>query len=202
MNVLLGLFVAFTAAARAGEAPPYPATLVGALTPELGFGGQSSVGGHGVGRVLIHGRRLSADVAGSEGYQALRQMHVGSIFVGGRVHLGSLGYTRLGFYHQHEATLEVLVANPVSVIAGVAEGIDHRSGVQAAVGFDRPWDRVTDDPAWARIGNGLELSLAAFPDDQGPHLYAGLSLVSSVRVGPRRAPTGTPAVGPAVEPRP
>lgn len=185
------LAVLLAARLLAAEAPPYPATLVGALVPELGVGGDTSLGVHGVGRVLVHGRRLSADVAGGEGYAGLRQVHLGSIFVGARLPLGALGYTRLGFYHQHEATLAVLRDQPVGVLAGVAEGIDHRSGVQLAVGFDRPWDLVTEDAAWGRIGNGLELAVSAFPDDQGPHLYVGLALTSSVRVGPRRGPAAT-----------
>ncbi|MBK9647670.1 MAG: hypothetical protein IPO67_21325 [Deltaproteobacteria bacterium] len=172
--------------AAAAEPSAYPVTLMGGLSVQGAAVGGMSLGGVGTGRVIIHGKKLSLDFAGGEGVANQELRHVGAVFVGARKPFGPDLYGRFGFYHQHETPWEDFVSSPVGTIAAVDDHIFHRSGAQLAVGWLRPWDvAMTDDP-WRRVMSGVELSVAALPDDSGPKVIVGFEVSAGFGVGERR----------------
>ncbi|MCK6524299.1 hypothetical protein L6R49_23080 [Myxococcota bacterium] len=172
--------------AAAAEPSAYPVTLMGGLSAQGAWVGGTSFGGVGTGRVIIHGKKLSLDFAGGEGVSNEELRHVGVVFVGARRSFGPDLYGRFGFYHQHETPWADFVASPFGTLTAVDDHIAHRSGAQLAVGWLRPWDvAMTDDP-WRRVMSGVELSVAALPDDSGPKLTVGVELSAGFGVGERR----------------
>ncbi|MCB9763417.1 MAG: hypothetical protein H6739_26860 [Alphaproteobacteria bacterium] len=177
------LLTAFTGLALAAAPPPYPATLVGALSVT---GGPDSLGSIGTGRALIHFAPVSLDLAGGEGYLGLSPRHVGSVFVGARRYLPVGLYARGGFYHQHETDWQRFLSDPGPILAGVGDGINHRSGLQIAFGYEYAWARIIPDGFYGRLRSGVELSVAIMPDQRGPWIYASLDFTNGIDVGRRR----------------
>lgn len=155
----------------AGGAPAAPAYAEGV-----------SSGGHVLGRAQLQVGRWAGDLAVREGLYAGDLRSVGSLFAGVRLRVGDSPWSlRGGFAHHHEVADEVLVADPVAAVAGTAEGIRHRSGLEVGAAWRAPLPFGEPD----RFGVSVEPGVAWLPDDGGPVVYGFLDVVFTVDVGPR-----------------
>lgn len=159
--------------------------LGGGLGSPSPFGGGAPSGvGHGVGRLVFHGQRVSLELGGREGLASEDSRSWGGLFVGPRFELGHALHARVGFAHHHEVELELARAHPLEAALGSLDGIRHRSGLEAGLGLTVPVEeRMLGD----RLAVGLDLSALAFPDEHGPRTYAFLELNVGLGFGPRRA---------------
>jgi hypothetical protein len=111
-------------------------------------------------------------VQGQEGYAIVDQRMLTLVSIGGQV-WGRIGptrpYGRLGFLHQHEESLSVVVDDVGGAIFGVGDGIRHRFGGEVGVGLDVPFFEREKVVLYAAI----EGSAKIFPDELGPKVYAG-----------------------------
>jgi hypothetical protein len=177
--------IALLSLAFAGDMNPFPVTLSGGLVYHYAEGH----GGTGMGRMLIHNRNgLALDVAGGEGAAAGPGRHLGTVHIGGRYHFAHNAYVRGGFHHMHETTFDDLVAAPGATLAGQGENIVHRSGAQLAVGGQYHWvDLIPNVEFFRRLDTGVDLSAAYMPASEGPGLYIGVEVWSSINVGRERS---------------
>lgn len=142
----------------------------------------TSVGGHALGRVLLQGRRFSADVAAREGWYSGPSRSMGGLFFGARWTPPGPAYARAGFAHHHEVPEARFLAAPGRAILGTSEGIEHRSGLEVGGGL---WAPVPGDLAVLdRFGWGLDASAGWLPGAL-PVAYGYLDLVVTLDVGPR-----------------
>lgn len=77
-------------------------------------------------------------------------------------------YARIAFAHQHEEPVHLVKHNPAHALLGIAHGIHHRGGGEAALGLELPIFRAQELEAFAAI----EASAVLFVGD-GPGVYAG-----------------------------
>jgi hypothetical protein len=185
MTPPISLFLAVAPAAGAAPEAADPAdrpNLV-RLVGGIGMGaGSGSVGGHALGRVLLQGRRFSADVAAREGWYGGPSRSLGGLFFGARWTPPGPAYVRGGFAHHHEVPEAQFLASPATAILGTSEGIDHRSGVELGAGL---WAPVPVDlDILERFGWGLDLSGGWLPGSE-PVAYGYLDLNVTIDVGPR-----------------
>jgi hypothetical protein len=174
------------ALSSAQAAPPTerPVTLVGGV-----YGGMAAPeGGAGkaVGRLLLHFDPVTLEGAGAEGWGWKESREIGSILLGARVYKGPT-YARLGFHHHHETAQDDFLADYASVLAGIGDNINHRSGVQAGVGFAHEWGKtIPGDNFFERWSTGIDLSVSWFPGSEGPPAYVGLEINQALHVGKKR----------------
>ena len=89
---------------------------------------------------------------------------------------------------RHETTFDDLVAAPGATLAGQGENIVHRSGAQLAVGGQYHWvDLIPNVEFFRRLDTGVDLSAAYMPASEGPGLYIGVEVWSSINVGRERS---------------
>jgi hypothetical protein len=180
------LLCALTALAFAGG-DGRPATLAAGLGAAAGpaMASGTSVGGYGVARVVLWPQHthLGIEFGGAEGYAANDGRTLGHITIGARWAGDRPPYVRAGLVHHHETPIDVALDNPFGAMLGSAVGIRHRTGIEAAFGVDVP---IVQDYLDQRVGLELELSVSAFPDTQGPPIYAILEQTWSFDVGKRR----------------
>lgn len=169
--------------ALAGSPTDFPVTLVG------GVGGYYGApdGGTGLanGMLLVHFDRFTFQAGGGEGWGGPPSRHIGHVFVGGRIYQQRT-YLRVGFLHHHETLEDIFVENWSGVLTGGAEGIDHRSGVEVAVGGEYQWGDLIDNAFFERVQNGLDLSVGWLPMSTGPAVYVGLEFSTGIHVGNKR----------------
>jgi hypothetical protein len=144
--------------------------------------GPGSVGGHALGRVLVQGRRFSADVAAREGWYAGPSRSMGGLFFGARWTPAGPAYLRGGFAHHHEVPEAQFLASPGKALLGTSEGIEHRSGLELGGGL---WAPVPGEVGFLeRFGWGVDLSGGWLPGAE-PVAYGFLDLNVTVDLGPR-----------------
>lgn len=177
--------LAFSLLSAALAQPPTDraATLVGGVaglygTPDTGAGTTT-------GRLLVHFPRLSFDGAAGEGWGGGPSRHLGWIFLGARVY-SQKTYLRVGFHHHHETPQDAFVAEPFPVLFGIGEDINHRSGVQAGVGYEYQWGELIQVPFFERWHTGVDLAVSWLPLSEGPPLYIGLEINQGLHVGKKR----------------
>lgn len=156
-------------------APERPISLV------AGFGGTAGLapgsgGGQGMGRLLVNFGSVSLDAGAREGFHSPEPRLVGNVGFGVRGWLPG-GWIRGGFAHNHEIGVDAFLDDPVGGLFGVARGIDHRTGLEAAAGLHRPLQALPELELFA------EASAMVFPDDRGPVVYALLEVGAWVSVG-------------------
>ncbi len=152
---------------------------VGAVGGPAGITGAPSVGGGVLGGITFHRDRVAFDAAARELYATEDSRILGALFFGARFTPAGAAHLRLGFAHNHETPLDVFAANPIGATFGSAEGIRHRSGVELGAGSSLPIGTMFGD----RMALEVDLGLSWLPGDQGPPLYALLSLGGSIGVG-------------------
>jgi len=173
----VGLFLTTVAAPRGARA--------GAVEMELGAGAaastwQGDAAGYGTLRGAYRFARFARlDVGSWNGRGRVDDRHLGMLILGASFWLpvGPVRpYARAAAVHQHEEPETSRRADPTGSAFGVADGIRHRGGAQAALGLDVPvmvkgWTR-------SRLLFGAEVAVTRFPDQRGPELYvfAGGSL--------------------------
>lgn len=118
---------------------------------------QHQRGPHVYGRVVVDGPRLGVEAGAREGALGVGDdlvqggladsdgSFVGAISVLGRVPVGPV-VLRAGLAHHHETPAPVVVADPGGALAGVSDGIHHRSGFEAGVEGVLPASRLLADP--------------------------------------------------------
>ncbi len=135
----------------------------------------------GTARVAGNLRPLTIELAGSEGWMTGDSRQVGNFQLGLRRYLYRGTYLRLALSHNHEIPEAVLLEEPFAALSGSADGIDHRSGVEAGTGWTwtLPWE-----PLKRRLGVKHDLSVAWFPGGEGVHVYGGFEWGLTVNLGP------------------
>jgi hypothetical protein len=175
--------------ATEATAAPYEhrVTLVGGVA---GLGSAPSVGGGVDGRVWLAGQRAALEVGMREQYATGEDRMVGAIFAGARVSVGEGPFAwRLGFAHNHETPIDVVLEEPVQSTLGTAEGIVHRSGAEVGLA----WSRAVTPALLAgselgeRLGVNADLGVAGFPDKGGPQVYAYGGVHLTVGLGPAQS---------------
>ncbi len=78
-------------------------------------------------------------------------------------------FARVSACHQHEETVDLLRAEPVGALAGVANGLHHRTGFEGGVGLEVALLREGPSEIFASI----EGTNIWFFDSNGPHFYWG-----------------------------
>ena len=141
-----------------------------------------------LGRITLHGERVALEAGAREALASEDDRMVGAIFFGARFTPPSPLHLRVGFAHNHETPMAVVQAQPVASTLGTAEGIRHRTGLEAGIGVSGLLPQAAPLPAWfwGRSGVAADLSLGVLPDHNGPHVYAYLDLTGTLAVGPRR----------------
>jgi len=182
------LILAMVAAALAGPAD-YRLMAVGGLGGGAGtvspYGDAPSGVGYGVGRLLFVRDRWAFELAAREGLASADARDIGGIYAGARFPLGDTWHLRAGFAHHHEVELSLAAAHPLEASLGSLSGIRHRTGGELGVGFVLPFqERMLAD----RPGVGMDLSLVAFPDQNGPLLYGFIDASVSIGLAKRRSP--------------
>jgi hypothetical protein len=177
----------FCALAAAEEPAPAdkvvaPEVLVG-VGPGFGGGEGGTVGASaGVIGVWFPTNRVGVQALVREGYWAADPRFVGQIGFAPRWRASRSVDAWLGFVHHHETPIAVVEDNPVGSIAGVAEGIHHRSGADLAVSYGFPLEQPGKTQAVGRF----DLSTSIFPDAGGPLIYGQLWLTLSLEVAELR----------------
>ncbi len=162
-------------------ATDHPIALVAEAGGGVGVGADTSGGGLVGGRVVLQFRKIGVDLAAREGLFGNDLRTTGEIFAGVRRGIGEEETIiwRLGFAHCHETPIDVFNAAPVGSITGVAEGIDHRSGGQAALSWWSPEIPLVG----RRISLGLDLAVSGYPDPLGPPVYVVLTNTVALGLG-------------------
>lgn len=143
-------------------------------------GAPDSVGALGAGYLSVRlTNALYMDVGGRLGLLAGPFREVTGINVAGRARFGEHVFGRFGLVHQHETPWADYVASPISHTIGSGDGIGHRSGLDAGLGWQWTLPAVSTSAA--------HVSVAAigswFPDDHGPHLYGILETLLTIDLG-------------------
>lgn len=151
------------------------------------YGGETGLGGFGVGRLLFRpqlGERvpLAVDIGARTGLLAGDLREVTQIAAGLRWEPG-LPYLRAGLIHAHETPWAILKEQPIQSIAGTAQGIRHRSGLELALGLH---PTLVFNESDGRFGAFVEIAAVVLPDDTGPPVYGQLDLGLSVGLGRAR----------------
>ena len=162
--------------ARGGVAgpwrPPFVVSATGSFAAVPGEGGLGGYGGLWLGTRVVPW--LAPEIGIREGAagpetRLLTDISIGARFLApaGRGHLGF----RIAFAHQHEMAWERARHQLPAAVAGAADGMAHRSGVELGgslegpvPGRDTPWRR--------RLRPFVGASVLLFPDDNGPRAYA------------------------------
>jgi hypothetical protein len=116
---------------------------------------------------------VSLDALTRLGYASVDQRVLTYISLGGTLwgHIGKVQpYLRLALVHQHEESRAAIDQDPHGALFGVGNGIRHRGGYAASVGFMMPFQRVRRLGEWYV---GLDAWSTYFPDNRGPAIYAG-----------------------------
>jgi len=187
MILLLSMLSMLSSGVAHAESTPYPyrVTLLGG---PAGLAGPPSLGGGVEGRAWLAGERGAIEVGARELYTSEDERMVGAIFAGARVAIGELPlYWRLGFAHNHETPMNLVLESPVGAVAGTLEGIRHRSGAEVGLAWSRlVTPALLDGSALGdRLGVNADLGFAAFPDDKGPHFYVYGGAQLTVGLGER-----------------
>ena len=166
--------------AQAAE-PVSVVTLAGAL---VGLGGAETGGliGSGAIRLNLRDAPVSVEACGREGVVfAGVGRTIGAVGVGAR-YGAPVGFTaRAGFLHHHETPFADWRQAPGAALAGVSEGIVHRSGLEAALG----WDFVLPDPFEGRAHGVIEAGGSWFPNPGVSPVYGFVSFGAALDVGKR-----------------
>lgn len=174
--------------AFAADPPTWPADLHVGTGAAFGMDeGEAGLGGFGFGRLLFRPRLgetvpLAVEVGARSGLLANDLREVTQIGLGLRWEPG-LPYLRAGLIHAHETPWATLVEQPLQSIAGTAKGIEHRSGVELALGLH---PTLVPDESDGRIGAFLELAAVVLTDAYGPPVYAQVDAGFSVGLGRAR----------------
>lgn len=185
-GLLLG--IALSDEARAGDLGRYRFGIeagLGGGGGAPGVDGPSSIGGFGVGRLLVAAPKVAFELGGREGMLTGDARSVGGLLVGARLAAWGTSYARLGFAHHHEVPLDVVKEQPVLASLGSAQGIRHRSGLELAVGGRLPLEEAM---LGDRLGVAGDVSVVVLPDPQGPVVYGFLELRGTLGLGRPRDP--------------
>lgn len=182
------LVLAMMAAALAGPTD-YRLMAVGGLGGGAGtvspFGDGASGVGYSAGRLLFLRDHWGFELAAREGLASADARDIGGLYAGARFPLGDTWHLRAGFAHHHEVQLSLAEEHPFEASLGSLPGIRHRTGGELGVGFILPFqERMLAD----RPGVGMDLSLVAFPDHNGPLVYGFMDASVSIGLGRRRSP--------------
>ena len=177
--MLAVLLVAATGLAAPTERP---------ITIGISGGGMAmtdlSGGGHFRARARLNIRRFGIELNFIEGFALGDNRSVGGLGVAGRYTFKPGIYARIGFVHHHEVPFEALADDPFLAVIGSSEGIRHRSGGELALGWEWTFPGLRTD----QLRHGVDLSVSAFPDDEGPPVYLMAEYGFSVDLGKRRRP--------------
>jgi hypothetical protein len=139
------------------------------ITGGLGFGFGADLS-RGVG-LMLQEREFVAN---------LDERHVSSIGILVRYPADDGPWVALGAMHNHELPWSLYLDDPLPAIAAIAPAITHRTGVEAAVGWDFA-PTAPDSAVASRFRPSLQLSVATLPASEGP-LFYGLFL-ATMRLG-------------------
>ncbi len=168
----IGLGVVGTARAEG------PVLALGAGTGLAAGGGPTSA----VLRVLYEGQSAAFEFTGREGWApGADARSLGSLFFGARWRFAPV-HVRVGFAHNHEVPWEALRTSPIGSFAGTAEGINHRSGIEAGFGLAVP----LETPG-GRVRTELDLAGQWFPDPKGPPAYLLVEWTLALGLVPTKA---------------
>jgi hypothetical protein len=141
------------------------------VTGSLGFGFGSDLS-RGVG-LLLQERELIANID---------ERHISSIGILVRWPADDGPWVALGGVHNHELPFSLYLEEPLEAVLAIHEDITHRTGVEAAVGWDFA-PTAPDSPVASRWRPSVQLSLATLPGSDGPLLYGMLR--ATMRLGIR-----------------
>lgn len=148
------------------------------IDADPGFGGSAQIG---VGVRLIHGLFLQAEIG--EGLYAAAGENVGTIIGGLRYELRAPRRLRpsffLGFTHAHQSSLRDLADAPLATLAGAADTIEHRTGLQVDTALRVPFPRHWRGPL-PRFSGLFRADLGYYFDDVGAPLHVGVGAGMSV----------------------
>lgn len=182
MSALLPWVLAAALAASPEDPPDKPDASTWGLTLAGGYGGAvgpPSLQGHLVGRAIVRLGRAGLHFAGREGVATSELRTLGGIFIGGQGFLGKGWALRGGFAHHHETPWEAFQAEPLGSLAGVSEGITHRSGFELGGSWSGSLSKLGIGD-W--LGIMFDSSATVLPDAGGPPVYLSLEMLFTVRV--------------------
>lgn len=154
------------------------------LSVSMGLSGLGAVepsgGVLGVGYVSVRfAPSAYLDLGGRTGFLLGPVREVSGVNVNLRLHTGPHLFWRAGLVHQHETVWDVFVSDPVGTVIGAGDGIGHRSGLDAGVGYRWTLPAVSTSAVHVGVaGMGIWL-----PDDDGPRVYGVIETLLTVDLG-------------------
>jgi hypothetical protein len=167
--MILALAPIAALAAEAAEPELKAADVRYPVTVTLALGGAGTEEGgavHTGSRLLVNfGHGVAFDL-GSRGF-TLGDVEIGGLTFGGRYTTPWGPHVRLALAHHHETPTALVEAKPFEAMTATLDGIQHRSGIEGAIGWDVPlsWGKK------ARWGWVTEVSYSRFLDHDGAMNY-------------------------------
>lgn len=148
------------------------------LETDPSFGGSAQIG---IGVRVVHGLFIQAEIG--EGVYSAPGESVGTIIGGLRYEVRGWGRLRpsafVGFTHAHQSSLRDLGAAPVATLAGAADTIEHRTGIQADLMLRIPFPTHWRGPL-PRFSTVVRGDLGYYFDDVAAPLHVGVGAGLSV----------------------
>lgn len=142
------------------------------------FGGSGQLG---IGIRVVHGLFIQAEIG--EGVYGGPGESVGTIIAGLRYEVRSWGRLRpsafVGFTHAHQSSLGDLRAAPFATLAGAADTIEHRTGIQGDLALRIPFPSHWRGPL-PRFSTVVRGDVGYYFDDVAAPLHVGLGAGLSV----------------------